>query len=146
MADEDLASLLGGKSEKKLKDDVNTLSEIVENLMKLIYKLPDMLESSINPVAQGINNLRNYISGLEAKTSQIEQYLSTQGATQQNYNGNTAAPPMAPVSVPVPPAAPRLAPPPGIGAKPAPEKPQDLRVAIMTELKSVFANRRAKSE
>lgn len=139
MADGDLVSTLGDRSEKKLKDDVNTLGEIVGNLMNLICKLPDMLDAYITPLAQELNNTRNYISGLEAKTTQIEQYLSTQGAVQQNYNGNVAAP----VSVPVPPAAPRMAQP---SANPAPQKPQDLRVAIMSELKSVFANRRAKSE
>jgi len=137
MADE-FSFFLSQTRQAPLKEKVDGLSEIIENMMKIILSFPDMVDNAINNLAQKVYSLESQIRALDQKIETMKN--SMVAAPMGSSQG-------APLPAGVPPRPPG-APPPPPGAPPAPPKPQEpvnpmsLRSSIMDELKTLFAKRK----
>ncbi len=143
---EEFAGFINASREGPVRDQVATLSEIVENIMQLILKIPDMVDGSLNAFRSQLAQVTTQVGTLSGRIQAIEGRLSG-GATIAPAGPGMAGPgvpppPGAPGVPPPPPGAPR---PPGPAA-PATDNPVSLRASIMGELKALFAKRKSMSE
>jgi len=136
MADE-FSRVMKGYSEAPLKERVEGLADVIEKIMAIVLKIPEMTDNSI-----GILNSR--IVSLESRLSSIESKLSDMTSK------GVVIPGMAPSGSPPPPPPPGKpgAPPPPPGKAPAQAaaNPMSLRGSIMDELKSLFSKRKSEEE
>jgi hypothetical protein len=148
---EEFAGFINASREGPVRDQVAQLSEIVENIMQLILKIPDMVDGSLNAIRAQIAQVNAQVGTLSGRLQAIESRV-TSGASIAPAGPGMAAPavppPMGapgPGMPPPPPGAPR---PPGPGPAPAPvaDNPVSLRASIMGELKALFAKRKSMSE
>jgi len=129
---EEFANFMQETKKAPLEEKLNTFGDIVEKMMSMILRIPDLVDQSL---ASRINSINNDVSALRTR-------------------GTGAAPviaaPSAPSSAPPPPGGPPGGPPPPPGGRPPPggpggarpASPVSLRGAIMGELKSLFAKRK----
>ncbi|HMF33682.1 MAG TPA: hypothetical protein VKK79_19820, partial [Candidatus Lokiarchaeia archaeon] len=125
-----------------------TLSEIVENIMQLILKIPDMVDASLNQIRNQIAQVNAQVTGLAGRVQAFESGGAGPSASGKGSGGagspaRPPPPPGVPGAPPPPPGAPR---PPGAPAAAATDNPVSLRSSIMGELKALFAKRKSLSE
>ncbi len=142
---EEFAGFINASREGPVRDQVAQLSEIVENIMQLILKIPDMVDGSLNQIRSQIAQVNTQVGTMAGRIQAIEGRVAG-GATiapgGPGMAGPGVPPPGAPGVPPPPPGAPR---PPGPAA-PASDNPVSLRASIMGELKALFAKRKSMSE
>jgi hypothetical protein len=143
MCAEEFTSFLNDAKKSPIEEKVNAFGEIVEKIMTIVLRIPDLVDDRIASLMTKINTLSNDINALK-----------TRAATSPVAPG--AAPGVAPGAAPGPPPPPGgtpggpPGPPPPPGGPPggplpgprAPASPQSLRGAIMGELKQLFAKRK----
>ncbi len=146
---EEFAGFINASREGPVRDQVAQLSEIVENIMQLILKIPDMVDGSLNAIRAQIAQVNTQVGTLSGRLQGIEGRLAggatlAPGAAGPGMAGPGVPPPPpgGPGMPPPPPGAPR---PPGPAA-PAADNPVSLRASIMGELKALFAKRKSMSE
>jgi hypothetical protein len=144
---EEFAGFINASREGPVRDQVAQLSEIVENIMQLILKIPDMVDGSLNAIRDQIAQVNAQVGTISGRLQSIESRV-TSGATVAPAGpgmGVPAVPPPigAPGVPPPPPGAPR---PPGPAPAPVADNPVSLRASIMGELKALFAKRKSMSE
>ena len=140
---EEFANFMQETRKAPLEEKLNAFGDIVERMMSMILRIPDLVD-------QTLSNLNQKISTLESKITTINSDLS---ALKTRGGGTTPiiASPSTPISAPPPssgpPGGPPGGPPPPPGGPPGapgsqrPANPQSLRGAIMGELKQLFAKR-----
>jgi len=143
---EEFANFMQETRKAPLEEKLNAFGDIVERMMSMLLRIPDLLD-------QTLSNFNQKISSIESKMNNMNNDL----AALKTRGGGGAAPviasPSAPTSVPPPssgpPGGPPGAPPPPPGGPPGspgpqrPANPQSLRGAIMGELKQLFAKRQS---
>lgn len=116
-----LHNLFGKRAE--LEEKVKNFGDVVEKVMSIVLKIPDLVDQSVNNIYTRLEAVDNQITGLENEIKNVQNKNYTSG----NANNTT-------------PTLPR--PPPGSGIKPIQPKPQkSLRGQIMDELKELFQNK-----
>lgn len=137
-------------SEVPLKERVDGLADVIEKIMSITLKIPEMTDVSIQNLLSQIDGLNTRISKLETLSARIS---ALEGKMANLQSGPIVGAPVASASAPPPPppgggpGAPPGAPPPPPGRAPAaPANPVSLRGSIMDELKSLFSKRRSASE
>ncbi|OLS14712.1 MAG: hypothetical protein RBG13Loki_1656 [Promethearchaeota archaeon CR_4] len=150
---EEFAGFINASREGPVRDQVAQLSEIVENIMQLILKIPDMVDSSLNAIRAQIGQVNTQMSTLYGRIQSVEGRVSggaTISAAAPALTGPGMPPP--PPGIPGVPGAPGMPPPPpGAPRPPGPaapvsDNPVSLRASIMGELKALFAKRKSMSE
>ncbi|NHJ24536.1 MAG: hypothetical protein EAX89_08175 [Candidatus Lokiarchaeota archaeon] len=143
---EEFANFMQETRKAPLEEKLNAFGDIVERMMSMLLRIPDLLD-------QTLSNFNQKISSIESKMNNMNNDL----AALKTRGGGGAAPviasPSAPISVPPPssgpPGGPPGGPPPPPGGPPGspgpqrPANPQSLRGAIMGELKQLFAKRQS---
>ncbi len=119
---EEFASFLSDAKKSPIEEKVNAFGDIVEKIMTIVLRIPDLVDERIAVIQANINNLSNDISALKTRAM-------TSPATPGGAPGGPPPPPGG---------APGGTPP---GPK-APSSPVSLRGAIMGELKQLFAKRK----
>ncbi len=148
---EEFANFMQETRKAPLEEKLNTFGDVVEKMMIMILRIPDLVDQSLAVVGQRISTLESRINSINNDVSALR--------TRGTGAAPVIASPTAPSSAPPPPAGPPGGspggppppggspdgpPPPGGPGGPRPASPVSLRGAIMGELKSLFAKRNTK--
>lgn len=154
---EEFNSFLAQAKKSPIEDKVNQFGEIIEKIMSIVLRIPDLVDNSLSGISQQISSLE---ARLNAANSEIAVLKSRPAGAPGAAIGAPPGPPLPggpppggpPGSPPPPPpGGPRPGGPPGSPPPPpggpgpgaaAPASPVSLRGAIMGELKSLFAKRK----
>ena len=147
MADE-FFSVMKGYSEAPLKERVEGLAEVIEKIMTITLRIPEMVDQSLQLLSTQINGIDGRLRAMEGRIAQVESRVAAASGA------NLAVPAVAsgPGAPPPPPGSPPPgAPPPPPGRAPPPKGgvsagPVSLRGSIMDELKTLFSKRKAVSD
>jgi len=130
MCAEEFASFLESTKKAPIDEKLNAFGDIIEKIMQIVLKIPDLVDITIQDVNSQISNLQSQIGGMNQEITALKaRPVAVAGPAT---SGAPGAPP----------------PPPGPGPKPAPARsasPVSLRGAIMGELKSLFNKRKSAS-
>lgn len=141
MCAEEFASFLDSTKKAPINEKLDAFGEIIEKIMTIVLKIPDLVDISIQDVNSKISNLQNQLNGINQDVSTLKARPVTAAASAAP--GGPPAPPPGPGgpagAPPPPPGGPRP------GPAPRPAQPVSLRGAIMGELKSLFNKRKAQS-
>ncbi|MHA1584099.1 MAG: hypothetical protein ACTSWL_02500 [Promethearchaeota archaeon] len=139
---EELFNGLNFHSEGNIKEQVNNLADVMEKIMIILLKIPEMVDGSIQILSQNINNIQTQVNQIDSKVSQLETKVASGISVAPGAASGPGTPPPPPGASNRPGSPP---PPPGPGRAPAPAapaNPMSLRGSIMDELKSLFSKRR----
>ena len=141
---EEFANFMQETRKAPLEEKLNTFGDVVEKMMSMILRIPDLVDQSLAIVGQRISTLESRINSINNDVSALR--------TRGTGAAPVIAAPTAPSSAPPPPSGPPGGPPggpppppggpPGGPGGPRPASPVSLRGAIMGELKSLFAKRK----
>ena len=152
---EEFANFMQETRRAPLEEKLNAFGEIIERMMSMLLRIPDLVDQSLSTITQKISTLESQISTINNEMSTFR----TSGISVQP----TVSAPSAPNSVPPPPGGPPSSssgvgprpppggPPPPPGGPPGgpgqtrPASPISLRGAIMSELKQLFNKRKTPS-
>ena len=139
---EEFANFMNETKKAPLEEKLNAFGDIVERMMSVILRIPDLVDQSLASVAQRISTLESRITTMNNEVSA----LRTRGPGASPVIAAPSAPASAPPPSAGPPGGPPGGPPPPPGgpggpggARPA--SPVSLRGAIMGELKQLFSKR-----
>ena len=144
MCAEEFASFLDTTRKAPMEEKLTAFGVIVEKIMQIILKIPDLVDISLQDVNSKVTNLQNQLTAinqdittLKSRPAAVSSPLAAPAAPRAP-GGPPGAPPRSPPPPPgAPPGGPRPAPAPARSASPV-----SLRGAIMGELKSLFAKRK----
>jgi hypothetical protein len=144
---EEFANFMQETKKAPLEEKLNAFGDIVERMMSVILKIPDLVDQSLAVVNQKIstlesrfNTINNEVSSLRTKgggASAIIASPTSPSSAPPPSGGPPGGPPPLPGG---PPGSPPGGPPGGPGAA-RPASPVSLRGAIMGELKQLFSKR-----
>ena len=140
---EEFFSVMNSYSEAPLKERVEGLGDVIEKIMTITLRIPEMVDQSIQILSNNINGLDGRIKALEGRIVQVESRVAAASGANlaiPAVASGPGAPPPPPGSPPPPPG---RAPPPKSGP---PAGPVSLRGSIMDELKTLFSKRKGVSE
>jgi hypothetical protein len=146
MCAEEFASFLDSTRKAPLEEKLNAFGDIIEKIMSIVLRIPDLVDQSIGTVNDQVSNLQNQINSLNGQITSLQSRpgvapVSPAPAATRAPGGPPGGAPGGPPPPPGgPPGAPR-----GPGPTPAPARPASpvsLRGAIMGELKQLFAKRK----
>ncbi|MFW9772127.1 MAG: hypothetical protein ACFFEO_08185 [Candidatus Thorarchaeota archaeon] len=150
MCAEEFASFLDSTRKAPIEEKLNAFGDIVEKIMQIVLKIPDLVDHSLQDVNSRVSNLQNQLNALSSDISAMKTRGVAGGVaastTASSAPGGPPGPP--PRNVPPPPGAPPQTGPPGgppASGPSRPASPQSLRGAIMGELKELFSKRRQQS-
>jgi len=137
---EEFANFMQETRRAPIEEKLNAFGDIVEKMMMMILRIPDLVDQSlatlnqkISTLESRINNMNNDVAALKTRGSGATPMVST---------------PSTPTSAPPPSGGPPGGPPPPPGGPPGgpgparPASPISLRGAIMGELKELFSRRK----
>ncbi len=136
---EEFANFLQETKKAPLEEKINAFGDIVERMMSVILKIPDLVDQSLATVNQKISSLESRFTTINNEVSS----LRTKGVGASSL----IAAPSSPSNAPPPSGGPPGGPPPPPGGPPGgppavrPASPVSLRGAIMGELKQLFSKR-----
>ncbi len=142
MADE-FFSVMKGYSEAPLKERVEGLADVIEKIMTITLRIPEMVDQSLTLLSGQITGLDGRLKAMEGRIVQVESRVAAASGANlavPAVGSGSGAPPPPPGSPPPPPG---KAPPPKSGP---PAGPVSLRGSIMDELKTLFSKRKAVSD
>ena len=141
---EEFANFMQETRKAPLEEKLNSFGDIVEKMMFMILKIPDLVEQSLNAINQKISTIETRINTINNDVNALKR--------GSNLSTPIVATPKAPASAPPPlsgpPGGPPGGPPPPPGGPPGgpgasrPASPVSLRGAIMSELKQLFNKRK----
>jgi len=151
MCAEEFASFLDSTRKAPLEEKLNAFGDIIEKIMSIVLRIPDLVDQSLGTVNDKVTNLQNQLNSLNNQMSALRSGVapgtvaSTGAASAATLapGGPPGGPPSGPPPPPGPPGSPR-----GQGPAPGPARPASpvsLRGAIMGELKQLFAKRKGQS-
>jgi len=149
---EEFANFMSEAKKAPIEEKLNAFGDIVEKMMVMILRIPDLVDQSLSTINQKITSLESRINTMNNDVAA----LKTRGGGALTP---VIAAPTAPTSAPPPLSGPPGAPPPppggppggpppppggvpGAPGSPRPASPVSLRGAIMGELKELFSRRR----
>ena len=137
---EEFANFMQETRKAPIEEKLNAFGDIVEKMMMMILRIPDLVDQSLATLNQKISNLESRINNMNNDVAA----LKTRGGGASPMTST----PSAPISVPPPSSGPPGGPPPPPGGPPGgpgparPASPISLRGAIMGELKELFSRRK----
>jgi hypothetical protein len=139
---EEFANFMAETKKAPLEEKLNAFGDIVERMMSVILRIPDLVDQSLAGVGQRISTLESRITTMNNEVSA----LRTRGTGAAPVMAAPSAPASAPPPSTGPPGGPPGGPPPPPGGPggpggPRPASPVSLRGAIMGELKQLFSKR-----
>ena len=141
---EEFANFMAETKKAPLEEKLNAFGDIVERMMSVILKIPDLVDQSLASVNQKISTLESRFNTINNEVSS----LRTKGGGASPIIASPASPSSAPPpsggppgGPPPPPGGPPGGPPPGGPGAARPASPVTLRGAIMGELKQLFSKR-----
>jgi len=136
---EEFANFMQETKKAPLEEKLNAFGDIVERMMSVILRIPDLVDQSLAGVGQRIATLESRITTMNNEVSA----LRTRGTGASPVIAAPSAPASAPPPSAGPPGGPPGGPPPPPGGPGAarPASPVSLRGAIMGELKQLFSKR-----
>jgi len=136
---EEFANFMQEAKKAPLEEKLNTFGDIVERMMSMILRIPDLVDQSLANVGQRIATLESRITTINNEVSA----LRTRGTGASPVIAAPSAPASAPPPSAGPPGGPPGGPPPPPGGPGGvrPASPVSLRGAIMGELKQLFSKR-----
>lgn len=137
MCAEEFANFIAEAKKSPLEDKVNAFGDIVEKIMTIILKIPDLVDRQVSAIQTKLNGLTNEINTLKTRA-----IAPTAASGIPSVSGGPSGPPPPPGGPkgPLPPPGPPG--PPGAPKAAGPVNPVTLRGAIMGELKTLFAKRK----
>ena len=141
---EEFANFMAETKKAPLEEKLNAFGDIVERMMSVILRIPDLVDQSLVTVNQKISTLE---SQLESRFNTINNEVSalrTKGVGSSPVTASPSSPSSAPPPSGGPPGSPPPPPPGGPPGGPGPARPASpvsLRGAIMGELKQLFSKR-----
>jgi len=141
---EEFANFMSEARKAPIEEKLNAFGDIVEKMMIMILRIPDLVDQSILTINQKISTLESRITTMNNDVSA----LKTRGGLASPVIASPSAPSSAPPPSGGPPGGPPSGPPPPPGGPPGgpgsprPASPVSLRGAIMGELKELFARRK----
>jgi hypothetical protein len=157
MCAEEFSSFLDKARKSPIEDKVNAFGDIVEKMMSMILRIPDLVDQSLLTINQKLTSLETRLNAVNNDITTIKSRSSSSGPIVAAPSAPISAPPPSnapppppggpPGGPPPPPGGPPGGPPPGPGGPGAarPASPVSLRGAIMSELKTLFAKRQNQS-
>ena len=144
MCAEEFASFLESTKKAPMEEKLSAFGDIVEKIMQIVLKIPDLVDNSLQDINSKVSNLQNQLTAVNRDISTLKSRSGAGPAgvapTAPATSGAPGGPPRSP---PPPPGAPPGGPAPGPASGPGrPAQPVSLRGAIMGELKSLFAKRK----
>ena len=137
---EEFNSFLAKAKKSPIEDKVNAFGDIIEKIMSIVLRIPDLVDNSLNGINQKIASLESRVSSMNS------QYAGGMSGAPTGAGMPPPPPGTPPGGPPPPPGGPPGGPPPPPGGpRPgpsAPASPVSLRGAIMGELKQLFAKRK----
>ncbi|MFW9949895.1 MAG: hypothetical protein ACFFKA_07210 [Candidatus Thorarchaeota archaeon] len=139
---EEFANFMQETKKAPLEEKLNAFGDIVERMMSVILRIPDLVDQSLAGVGQRISTLESRFDNMNNELSALR--------TRGTGASPVVAAPSAPSSIPPPPGGPPGGPPSGPPPPPGgpggpgaarPANPVSLRGAIMGELKQLFSKR-----
>lgn len=147
MCAEEFASFLDSTRKAPLEEKLNAFGDIIEKIMSIVLRIPDLVDQSLGSINDKVLNLQNQINALNRQISNKSGDTTalapsaTAPVAARAPGGPPGGPPSGPPPPPGPPGVPR-----GPGSTPPrPASPVSLRGAIMGELKQLFAKRKSQS-
>ena len=137
---EEFANFMQETRKAPIEEKLNAFGDIVEKMMMMILRIPDLVDQSLATLNQKISNLESRINNMNNDVAALKTRGS--GATPM------VSTPSTPTSAPPPSGGPPGGPPPPPGGPPGgpgparPASPISLRGAIMGELKELFSRRK----
>ncbi|TFF88459.1 MAG: hypothetical protein EU550_01255 [Promethearchaeota archaeon] len=150
---EEFANFMQETRKAPIEEKLNSFGDIVEKMMFMILKIPDLVEQSLNTINQKISTLETRINTINNDLNSLKRGGGLSKPIVATPKAPASAPP--PTSGPPggpprgPPGGPPGGPPPPPGGSPGgpgaarPASPVSLRGAIMSELKQLFNKRKA---
>ncbi|MFW9896925.1 MAG: hypothetical protein ACFFD7_14055 [Candidatus Thorarchaeota archaeon] len=144
MCAEEFASFLDSTRKAPMEEKLNAFGDIVEKIMQIVLKIPDLVDRSLQDVNSKVANLQNQLTSINRDISALKSNAGlAPAAAAATVSSAPGGPPGGPPRSPPPPPG---APPGGPSPGPArPTSPVSLRGAIMGELKQLFAKRKSQS-
>jgi len=140
---EEFANFMQETKKAPLEEKLNAFGDIVERMMSVILRIPDLVDQSLATVNQKIYSLESQFTKINNEVSS----LRTKGVGASSVIAAPASPNSVPPPSGSPPGGPPGGPPPPPGGPPGgpgaarPASPVSLRSAIMGELKQLFSKR-----
>ena len=146
MCAEEFSSFLDKARKSPIEDKVNAFGDIVEKMMSMILRIPDLVDQSLLTINQKLTSLETRLNAVNNDITAIKSRSSSSSPVVAAPNAPVSAP-LPSNAPPPPPGGPPGGPPPGPGGPGAarPASPVSLRGAIMSELKTLFAKRQNQS-
>ena len=139
---EEFANFMQETKKAPLEEKLNAFGDIVERMMSVILKIPDLVDQSLAVVNQKIstlesrfNTINNEVSSLRTKGVGTSPVIASP-TSPSSVPPPSGGPPGGPPGGPLPPGGP-----PGGPGPARPASPVSLRGAIMGELKQLFSKR-----
>jgi len=151
---EEFNIFLESAKKSPLDEKVNAFGSIIEKIMSIVLRIPDLVDNSLNGINQQISSLESRINAMNGEINSLKtRGVAAPGASigspppppPGSMSGGPLGAPPPPPGAPPPPGPPGSPPPPPGGPRAAPERPANpvsLRGAIMGELKQLFAKRK----
>jgi len=139
---EEFANFMQEAKKAPIEEKLNAFGDIVERMMSVILKIPDLVDQSLATVNQKISTLESRFTTINNDLSALRtRGVGASPVIAAPTSPSNAPPPSGgpPGGPPSPPGGPPGGPPPPGGARPA--SPVSLRGAIMGELKQLFSKR-----
>ncbi len=147
MCAEEFASFLDSTRKAPLEEKLNAFGDIIEKIMSIILRIPDLVDQSLGSVNEKVSNLQNQLNSLNSQITSLQSRSgAAPGTSAPGTSAQTVRAPGGPLGGPPPP--PPGGPPGGPSPAPGsnrPASPVSLRGAIMGELKQLFAKRKGQS-
>ena len=134
-----------------IEEKLNAFGDIVENIMNIVLKIPDLVDQTLAGLNQKISGFERRLNQMSADINAIKAGGGGGGGAKAAAGGAPGgAPGGPPGGPPPPPGGPPGGPPPPPGGpggpggpgQSRPSSPATLRGAIMSELKSLFKKRK----
>jgi hypothetical protein len=141
---EEFANFMQETKKAPLEEKLNAFGDIVERMMSVILKIPDLVDQSLATVNQKIFSLESQFTKINNEVSSLRtKGVGASPVIAAPASPNSAPPPSGgpPGGPPPPPGGPPGGPPPGGPGPARPASPVSLRGAIMGELKQLFSKR-----
>ncbi len=141
MCAEEFTSFLAEARKSPIEEKVNSFGLVVEKIMNIVLRLPDLVDETLSGVNQKLSNLESRLNAINNDVSAIK--ARGVGPAAPGAPGVPGGPPPPPGGPPAGPPPPPGGPPggPRPAAPSGPANPVTLRGAIMSELKQLFQKR-----
>jgi hypothetical protein len=144
---EEFATFLENTRKAPLEEKLNAFGDIVEKIMQIVLRIPDLVDQSLQSINSKVANLQTQVNALNNDLAAVKGKtgVTTPSPLITTPSAPVSGPPGGPPPPPTgPPGGPPGGPPTGPPGGTRPASPVSLRGAIMSELKELFNRRKSR--